>query len=308
MLQQIILSNSDVFSLPEPWIMLPLIYLIKHDDEGRACYNYRYAQINIERVLGDSSSDHLEAFYRRIRKLALDTYSDLKPGDKRFFLDKTPRYYHILPDLLELFPDAKFIVLLRNPLSIFSSIMEYNFQGSVEWLGQNDRWHDVITAPRNFVEAMNRKNIFIIRYEEIIIRKEKVLKNLFEYLGLNLKNNEINGKYTVSNKFTDSQAIDRKSLSLHNEPVQDYLNSWKKSITNWQKKRILIEYLEYLGEEIITKLGYSYNELMFNVKSISTKWTPLTLSFKELTNNYNQDNIRVLKRIKLRLNRKLYGK
>ena len=64
----------------------------------------------------------LSLYKGEVKKLALQLYSkEGLPG--KYVLDKTPRYYHILPELLELFPKAKFVLLQRNPLSVFASIL-----------------------------------------------------------------------------------------------------------------------------------------------------------------------------------------
>ena len=40
------------------------------------------------------------------------------------FLDKTPRYGLIVSEIIDIFPDGKFIMLWRNPLAIIASIIE----------------------------------------------------------------------------------------------------------------------------------------------------------------------------------------
>src|SRR5437764_1307876 len=53
------------------------------------------------------------------------------PG-KRFFLDKTPAYALVLPFLVKLYPDAKYIVLTRHPLAVLSSWVESFFDGDYQ--------------------------------------------------------------------------------------------------------------------------------------------------------------------------------
>ena len=43
---------------------------------------------------------------------------------RAYFLDKTPPYAHFLPELLRIFPEAKFVALWRNPLAVVASIVE----------------------------------------------------------------------------------------------------------------------------------------------------------------------------------------
>src|SRR4029079_12453572 len=41
---------------------------------------------------------------------------------KQLFVDKTPRYYHILDYLREVFPEARYVWLIRNPLDVAASV------------------------------------------------------------------------------------------------------------------------------------------------------------------------------------------
>ena len=50
-------------------------------------------------------------------------YASDSDSDSIYFLDKTPRYYLILKELEQVFPDAKFIFLFRNPVQIYASML-----------------------------------------------------------------------------------------------------------------------------------------------------------------------------------------
>ncbi len=49
--------------------------------------------------------------------------------DKRLFLDKTPAYALVLDFIARIYPYAKFVVLTRHPLAVFSSYAESFFNG-----------------------------------------------------------------------------------------------------------------------------------------------------------------------------------
>ena len=75
-------------------------------------------------------------FWRALRGLALELYTAAADPSARYFLDKTPRYHFILPELDLMFPDAKLIFLWRNPLAVVASICETWTKG--RWTV--DRW------------------------------------------------------------------------------------------------------------------------------------------------------------------------
>ena len=54
-------------------------------------------------------------------------------GDgERYFLDKTPRYHLVVDEIMELFPDAKFIFLWRHPLAMAASVIDRSARGQLE--------------------------------------------------------------------------------------------------------------------------------------------------------------------------------
>ena len=86
---------------------------------------------------------------KAIRRLVLETYDEIDRQGKQYFLDKTTRYYLILDFLERVFPRAKYVLLLRNPVAIATSILKTNFHGDICRFTQPDRRHDIMTAQFN---------------------------------------------------------------------------------------------------------------------------------------------------------------
>ena len=57
----------------------------------------------------------------------------LSTSESSYFLDKTPANALVLPFLQRLYPDAKYVVLTRHPLAVFSSFANSFFDG--DWEG-----------------------------------------------------------------------------------------------------------------------------------------------------------------------------
>lgn len=244
LLQQLLLRSDRISSTPESWQMLQLVhtYKLSNNDGG---YNAKQASINFNRYLNEAD-DGLKLFKEYIRKLGLSLYQD-RTHQGNYFLDKTPRYYHIIEELNDLFPSAKFIFLVRNPLSVFASILDYNFKGDYKsFLSMEDRQNDLFLAPKKIGEAIHNNHTFV-RYEDLISDPQKELKRLFDYLEIDMGDKDFSS-YTIEGKFKDSNAIDSKSLKEHQSPVTNYLDSWKEVIDTVQKKRLASEYLQKLGK------------------------------------------------------------
>src|SRR6266516_2767342 len=102
-------SHPDVLCPPESWLLLPLVGF--RDDRllVTAPYDHQLAQQAVHDLLDT------DLFNQAINSFAVTVYNSLlQRSGKRLFVDKTPRYYHILPSIETLFPAAKQIWLKRN--------------------------------------------------------------------------------------------------------------------------------------------------------------------------------------------------
>ena len=170
-----------------------------------------------------------------------------------------------------MFPEAKFILLQRNPLSVFASILDYNFKGNINGILQSDRQADLYLAPQIIaqVKAKNLPNVFFINYEALV-ESNKAINQLMTFLGLSTFNGEV--EYKVDQSFADTNAIDTKSVSSHQKPVKDYLDAWKRSINTHKKKKYALFYIKQLGPQLLTRIGYNYELIIKEIKSHKTKY------------------------------------
>lgn len=305
MVQQLILSEDTIASTPEPWQMLNLISTYKHHDIISS-YNHKYAVINFNRHL-ELLENGLDHFKLEIKKLALELYNRHSNGSP-YFLDKTPRYYHIIQELIEMFPRAKFIFLVRNPLSVFASILDYNFKGDIiSFLKSEDRLDDLMIAPRNIIAAAEKHpGMLQINYESIINDTKKGIKSIFEYLQINTSG-EIH--YKLRDEFIESTAVDTKSLKKHNKPVKDYLTGWKRSINTSQKKIAALGFLECLKSEFPNYFSYDLDQQISELERFKPqKKTWFNLGFRILSAKEEKLSILDLlkKRVYLKIQRTLY--
>jgi hypothetical protein len=110
LLQRILANHPDVHRTTEPWVMLHPLYALKQQG-----ISAEYESDLARRALGeflDATPGGEETYVDALRAMASVLYgSALQPTGKQFFLDKTPRYFYILPELLRVFPKARFVLL-----------------------------------------------------------------------------------------------------------------------------------------------------------------------------------------------------
>lgn len=293
LLQQLISTHPEVATAPEPWQMLSLFYTLKiHDNlDG---YNPKFAAVNYGAFLESLPNGKKETM-RHLLRLALENYNQYR-GDAHYFLDKTPRYYHILEELITHFPDAKFVILVRNPMAVFSSILSYNFKGDLPaMLKRSDRLDDLFLAPKvisAFIEK--HSNHCLISYESLVKNPVEIMSSVWSYLGLaDIKTDA----YELGDRFKETTSVDTKNLHKHEKAVTDYIDSWKQAIDTSQKKRVAIEFLQQLKENQ-SNYHYDIDSIISEVKKLGVKKRYLpTISLRLLsTKDENLSTLEVVKK------------
>ena len=190
LLQRILMSHNEIASVAEPWLLLPQIYALKN--QGSIS---EYSSFTANQGISDfiMNLPQKEVDYRNsLRDFVLELYAKQCKNNEMFFLDKTPRYYLIIDEIVELFPDAKFVFLFRNPIHVYSSIV--NTWGKKRFNKLFSTYDDIILGTPKLSEAYirNQHKSLAIKYEDLILNPDIEVKKLFDYLGLEYKKQLIN--------------------------------------------------------------------------------------------------------------------
>jgi len=259
MLQAILGGHPDIHTCSEPWVALPFIYALKGEG-AEFDFDSRLSKSAINAFFREGGID--EEFYNsELNSFLTSLYSRaLSNSGKKYFLDKTPRYYEISSDLINIFPKAKFIVLLRHPLSVLNSILKTWVNEEVDKLYYYTR--DLLVAPRKLLDFSSeyKEKICLVSYEALVNSPKAEIKRICEYLGVDYLqeiisyNPDVDWFYGDKN-FKDKQAPDGKSI-----------DAWKNQLSKNRHANFSLYYLRELGEEIVNSLGYDYSSALSYVK------------------------------------------
>lgn len=169
-----------------------------------------------------------------------EKYTEIR--GKQMLVDKMPlteRFIHIL---YRIFPNAKFVFMLRHPCDVLLSCYMQNFVHNQITLATLD----LETAAKQYAAAMDLftlvreklpADIHIVRYENLVTEPEKTGRALFEFLGLpwrpsalDFHKTEKNGSEVVSASYRQvTEPLYQKSAGRwrnyydHLEPVFDII-------------------------------------------------------------------------------------
>jgi hypothetical protein len=288
MLQLLLAQHPAIASLPEPWFMLHFAYALRKNGVATE-YSARYAYRGLNEFIA-ALPDGRDAYLAAVRSAAISLYESALVGSgKNLFLDKTPRYYLIIPELTEAFPGATFLFLIRHPLDVFSSVLEAQTNDDWTRLARRDRMHDLVTGPRAIHEATSavRARKAVIHYEDLVQHPEQNLREICNTLGLAFDPKILRyGYQSVQGR----PLGDRRRAPQHEAPVTDYVAVWRRRLDSQWKRGLALAYLRELGTSTVEGLGYDYSESErellgrgSHVGSGNRRWRLITVAPSERT-------------------------
>ncbi len=254
-LMQVMLGgHPEILTLQEPWLMLHPLYDLFHS--GKAEYEWGHANkavLTFLASLPNGTADYFEGVRRMFGYLYKRA---LAKSGKRVFLDKTPRYYFIISELKLAFPKARFIILFRNPLAVLASILK-----AWDLLFLFEYKEDLLRAPElllNGAEHLEDGGV-VVQYEQVITGPESELRRICESIDLEFKTEIL--EYNNRDLHNWVRGDRQGNLQNNSRPVPQHRDKWIQSLDNPQVWRLASEYLQALGPEVISRMGYSHEEL-----------------------------------------------
>jgi len=274
LLQRMLSVHPSIYSTPEPWLLFK--YALCLSERLFCCCNFSF------KVMCDAQEEMFnflkkEKYYSRLSEHLSAVYMDLIESNKPssiYFLDKTPRYYLLLDFIETLFPQAKIIFLVRNPIA--SLISSFNtWQDGKVYVGAN--WIDYYLGPMLMYDYYKkRKNkVYLVKYERLLENPEDELQKLCVYLGIPFVEDMISNfskeKVYLKAKVGDPTGVKKfKTLNLESK------DRWLSFVDSYTKKRFLIKYLEFLGREVVEGLFLEdFDRLRLLLESLNVGLNPI---------------------------------
>ncbi len=278
LLQRILAGHPEVHTTAEPWLMLHPVYALReegHQAEYNAVLAHKALHDFLE-TLESGQTRYLEA----LRRMALYLYATAcEQAGKTYFLDKTPRYYLIIPELARVFPQAKFLVLVRNPLAVLSSILNTWVKGHPILLARYRQ--DLIEAPRRLVEGIEllEDRATVVHYETLVVDPQTVVQFLCDRLGLEFQPSMLEyGKgIRPQGEMGDPGGVDRYA-----RPATDSLDRWLSLGQTLQTRHFAEGYLRALGPDLLAALGYNYAELEAILAMVPCKGGKIDVTWQQI--------------------------
>lgn len=277
LLQRLLLNHETIRSVSEPWILLPLLSMTKSKSEIYAEYQHKRAVKAIQEFVGRMPGGEDE-YFELLRNFILTLYQRVCPPGGAFFIDKTPRYYLIIPEILRLFPDAKCIFLFRHPLDIYASIMTTWGNGTFDMANS---YIDLYRGARLLTQGYNKYSSRSLRvqYETLVRYPEGELERIFRYLGI-ASNGEGNTDVSSLEPSLNGIMGDKTGIKKYTTVSDASIGTWKTVFASRFRKYVARLYLNELGDNVLEHFGVNLSEALSELDAISgqapaTHWRDL---------------------------------
>lgn len=266
LLLSLLATHKNIAAMAETWLLLPFFFARKNQGVLTSyCHSNAYKGLN---DLIDNLPGKEEEYYQYLREFVDKLYTGLA-DNRQYFVEKTPRYYLVIPEIIRLYPDAKFIFIFRNPVQIFASRLVTYGKNRFSVFATNRSYFDLIDGPRilsNGYELIKDKAIKI-NYEEFIVKPEEHLRDIFEYLELEYDETIL---ANFDPKKLAGRHMDKNAIEYGNKIVSSTTEKWKTVFNTSYRKKILHNYVSSLDKENLRIMGYDKTEILEEINNLNT--------------------------------------
>lgn len=247
LIQRILSNHSAIATTSESWLALPFFWndpIENFKINKKVPFNSRWTETAIKASLRTNETYQID-----LKPQLATLYENIcnehcLKQHKKYFLDKTPRYYYIVKDIIKYFPESKIIILIRNPLAVLSSIL--NTWVKNDWPLLSNFKDDLLVAPRNLqtILTVNHSNTLLVKYEDILEQPDIKITEILNFIGL-----EYEPKIEMLEATKKAWVFGDPKNAFKTEKVEKASNDWKniKSKRQWRMYKEYFEYLESIN-------------------------------------------------------------
>lgn len=274
MLQSILSAHTEIYTTSECWLML--LPLSAWQESGiEADYNHATWRRAVDSFLEEADLRR-DTYFEGVSSMGRTIYDAAIEGrEETLFVDKTPRYGYVLPELADTFREAKFILLFRNPVAVLTSIMNTFLPDQEYGLCNFER--DLFEIPKKLLGASNELGDRVVhtRYEDLLEEPAKEVQRITDFLDVEFQPQVVN---YGTQKEQSWQLGDPERVDKFQSPNSERKNSWVNRLGDAQVWRLAKNYLECLGADVFEAMGYDYRRIQKHISEYKPSRARLALT------------------------------
>lgn len=190
-----------------------------------------------------------------------------KNNNVSFISEKTPANITVFTELAELYPEAYFIQIVRDPRAVAASMLKVGRRGTIKGM-RTQPFTRKISHAADYLrmcyakglefQSLHQKRILTIRYEDLVTRAEDLTRQICAFLGLawdermlRPEKQEHSGEKAISND------VWYKKEEYKRPPTDAEIEKWRNNLSLVQKAVILYR---FRGYHPLTVNGYQLDK------------------------------------------------
>lgn len=238
-------QHQSLYAPPEPWLLLGL------DALGQTAPDHVADPPLLSGAVAGFLGDQR---LQKLKQAALAIYKQALEGTgKSIFVDKTPRYYHVLNFIQEFLPESKIVFLVRNPLDVaasFKTAWSENLPKIISSQEDTPFLFDYILGLNYFLVFEKNHPVLRVYYEDLVADSESQMSRIFDYLSLSAQalNKDLAVQDTLYARSSFGDVNSFATHHIHTRSIDSY-----KNVFAAKEIEILVN---ALGKETFSQLGY----------------------------------------------------
>lgn len=264
LLQRVLMGHGQIASVAEPWLLLPFLSITTNSSVAVTEYGYDASKVAFGDFIANLPNKE-DDYYQALASFASDLYQKQCVNNEQYFLDKTPRYYYIIPEIAKIFPNAKFIFLFRNPVQIMSSVIQTYVEDSLHELYVNRA--DLYYGPKilsNGYQLLKDKS-YALHYEDFVQNPKQYTQEICNYLGLEFTNDMLTN---FNDQNTRGRLGDSTGIYEYSSISKQSLDKWQQTFATKFKKQYLTKYINKIDDNVLTALGYDKAQIIKQIDKL----------------------------------------
>lgn len=201
---------------------------------------------------------HVTNFSDACKVVYLSYHSMFEKKEIKAIVDKNPSYAKFMPELIEIFPEAKFIHLVRDPRAVIAS-NKIAFGGKIPRITQS--WlllNGLIESKKNALSFLT------IKYEDLVKTPETSFELIFNFLNIAFTKEVLNAHSTIKKVIDNNIYYSLKHHSnVGNNINTKSIDSWKNNLSEKE-----IKFINYTAADFAKKYGYEIAKPNLNVNEL----------------------------------------
>lgn len=259
LLSRVLGAHPAIFAPEEPHLITPMAHLGYYDSVETAPYDpviTRSAARALVAALPGGEADYLEA----LRAYSDRLYRGLFEGAREatLLLDKTPAYALSLDFLGRLYPQARYIVLTRHPIAVWSSFVDSFFDGDDEVAHEhNPLLERYVPAIARFLRTTDVR-LHRVQYENLVQEPEENARKICDFLDIDFEPSMVDYGAGPGARGESTRGLgDPTTVAQHSRPTTVSLSKWAVAATGRSDRvRLYQEILARLADEDLETWGF----------------------------------------------------